>query len=127
MEEVRKIIKWFSGLDVETCQEIGVSLSIFLRDFKGIKERKGEQWCRIRPCRTHQYARGLCASHYRKLKKIANHRKIGWISLARMGLCKFSSKELNISYEASTPRKNDPLRILLKKHPTTPCPNQTNQ
>ena len=114
MKEETKIIKWFSGLDLEICQEIANPLHLFLKNFKGIKDRKGEMWCRIKPCQKHQYSRGVCSRHYQLLKSIARHPQISWLPLARLGLCRFTHNEIKDSYEMTLPKKDDPLRVLLK-------------
>lgn len=112
-----KIIKWFSGLDLDTCQKSSKELSKYLSSFDGLKTRIANQ-CMYKPCRRHQYARGVCHKHYELLTKLAKHRSIGWNSLVDLRLCYRSMKNhdgngtiRNLRKDIS---KDDPLLVLIK-------------
>lgn len=83
-----KIVAWIARLDLEDAQRSQKALSRFLKGFRRIKSRAGEQACRISPCAKHQYSRGVCAHHYQQLKRVAA--VVGWGQLASLGLCKSS-------------------------------------
>lgn len=104
-----EVLKWFSKLPVDVCQDISQSVSHFLKTFKGIK--KGGNVCRIKPCQKHQYSRGLCASHYSFFRIIA--KKTSWNDLVKLGICNSANADYKHTFHPS--EKNDPLAILIKK------------
>ena len=79
-----KIIKWFSGIDLEDAQLIAKPLSAFLKLFERVK-KNSPNVCRLSPCQKHQYARGVCARHYNQLRRISSI--VGWSQLVLLGLC----------------------------------------
>lgn len=91
MKEKHDILRWFSGLDVATCQATAKDLSKFLASFGWVKSRIGNQ-CQYKPCGRHQYARGVCNRHYSLLKSLAKNKAVGWNSLVDLGLCRRSLK-----------------------------------
>lgn len=111
-----KIIKWFSGLDTETCQKTSKDVSKLLESFDGIKQRIGNR-CMYTPCNGHQYSRGVCHKHYYFLAKLSYHKSVGWNSLIDLGLCYRSMKnhdgngKINVRKDV---KLDDPLLALIR-------------
>lgn len=120
LEHQLSIIRFFSGLELGDMQKLAEQTSLFLETFRGVKNRKGKQWCRLVPCRNHQYSRGVCATHYRFLSQFAKLPSIGWPYLAGYGLCELSeaeryTKDRQARRAALQMVANDPLEVLIKK------------
>lgn len=115
LEIKKRFINWFSGLALEVMikAEIQDRTSNILGELQGIKDHVGNQ-CKWSPCSKHQYSRGVCSRHYAQLQQLRTLTKTPWSDFAKIGLCNFSHFEISSAYKASEPRKDDPLRILIK-------------
>lgn len=85
-----KLLVWFSGLNLSRMQRLQKPLSRFLNETHGLK-RRSQNVCKLTPCARHQYARGVCAYHYRQLAKFSEI--VSWSALAALGLCNLSKHE----------------------------------
>lgn len=98
-----KIIKWLSSIDLEDGQRIQKPMSTFLKEFERVKKAFASDFCRIAPCRTHVYSRGLCARHYQQLRRVAA--VVGWSPLAELGLCETSTLRDLVAKDAAALKK----------------------
>lgn len=120
LDQQMTILRWFSAVELQVAQENAKRVSEFLREFKGLKSRQGEMWCRLKPCQRSQYARGICAYHYRFFQWLLKSVPASsWGELATLGLVDLTANELREKSKKercnAACNQNDPLHALIKK------------
>ncbi len=116
IEEIQKrFLRWFQSLPLESNQKTAKLVSRILKQMQGSKDKKGNQ-CSWSPCHRHEYARGLCNTHYGQVGLLRRLTREKWDTFYQIGLCRPSNREISLAYEYQEPNPKDPLKILLRKH-----------
>lgn len=105
----KKIIHWFSGLEIEKCQKSNKLLSKILTEIKGQKYTSGNI-CIVRPCSTHIYAKSLCSHHYNQISKLKKNTGSTWD--------KMNDLFFNDDFDEPASTKSDgsdPLLVLIRR------------